>query len=244
MVLHSFRLSCVCIMILAHTWDAFGFLCKIGCDNSSLRPFPVAGLPPNLLPRPRESFLSHPFLCPGRDLTEVKLTPVAAAVRPLQRPHRSKLRPKSSQGTPLVALRPCPAGPGRRNLAGPPPDGARGLQCKVSILPEGLSKNRRYSCKNLKLLRALSQKWISNSTCDLLNLVNSVENSRKIVKTQTQFCWIHCEKYYNFCYSCLSCFPDNLCMKNRNVKNLDLRYLQIYKSYIANFRRCCVLCYV
>jgi hypothetical protein len=32
MVLHSFCLSSVCKMILAHTWDAFGFPCKIGCD--------------------------------------------------------------------------------------------------------------------------------------------------------------------------------------------------------------------
>jgi hypothetical protein len=30
-------------------------------------------------------------------------------------------------------------------------------------------------------------------------------------------------------------FPDNGCMKNRNVKNLYLLYLKIYKSYVANF---------
>jgi hypothetical protein len=60
---------------------------------------------------------------------------------------------------------------------------------------------------------------------------------------QTQFFWIPSEKYYNFCYSCLSCFLIVFCMKNRNVKNLDLRYLQIFKSYVANFWICCVLGY-
>jgi hypothetical protein len=37
-------------------------------------------------------------------------------------------------------------------------------------------------------------------------------------------------------------FLDKFCMKNRNVKNLDLLYLKIYKSYVANFWICCVLC--
>jgi hypothetical protein len=27
------------------------------------------------------------------------------------------------------------------------------------------------------------------------------------------------------------------------MKNLDLLYLKIYKSYVANFWLCCVLCY-
>jgi hypothetical protein len=53
-----------------------------------------------------------------------RLTPVAAGVRPHRHTHRSKLRPKSSQGTPLVALRPRPAGPGRR-LTGIWPDRRR-----------------------------------------------------------------------------------------------------------------------
>jgi hypothetical protein len=39
----------------------------------------------------------------------------------------------------------------------------------------------------------------------LLNLVNSVENCRKIRKMQNQFCWTPGEKYYNFCYSIGPC---------------------------------------
>jgi hypothetical protein len=32
-------------------------------------------------------------------------------------------------------------------------------------------------------------------------------------------------------------------MKNRKLENLDLLYLKIYKTSIANFWICCVLCY-
>jgi hypothetical protein len=30
---------------------------------------------------------------------------------------------------------------------------------------------------------------------------------------QSEFCWISGEKYYNFCYSCLSCFLKVLAWK-------------------------------
>jgi hypothetical protein len=53
-----------------------------------------------------------------------RLALVAAAVQPRRRPYHSKLRPKSSQGNPLVVLRPRPAGPGRR-FAGIWPDHRR-----------------------------------------------------------------------------------------------------------------------
>jgi hypothetical protein len=36
---------------------------------------------------------------------------------------------------------------------------------------------------------------------------------------------------------------DSLCMKNRNVKNLDLQYLKIHASSVSDFWICCVLCY-
>jgi hypothetical protein len=35
--------------------------------------------------------------------------------------------------------------------------------------------------------------------------------------------------------------PDSFYMKNKNVKNLDLQYLKLYKSFVANFWICCVL---
>jgi hypothetical protein len=60
--------------------------------------------------------------------------------------------------------------------------------------------------KDLKLPGVLSQKGNFNSICDLLNLVNAMENRRNIIKMQTQFFWIPGERYDNFCYSCLSCF--------------------------------------
>jgi hypothetical protein len=107
---------------------------------------------------------------------------------------------------------PPPPAPGRsptrvrRNLAGPPSAGARGLHCKVPSLSEGLSANQGHFCKDLKLLRGPVQKCNFNSICDLLNLVNPVENHGNIRKKQTQFCWFPREKYYNFCYTHLGCF--------------------------------------
>jgi hypothetical protein len=43
-----------------------------------------------------------------------QLATTVASARPCRRHHRPNLRSKSSLGTPLVALRPRPAGPGRR----------------------------------------------------------------------------------------------------------------------------------
>jgi hypothetical protein len=49
--------------------------------------------------------------------------------------------------------------------------------------------------------RASIQKVNSNSKTLWLILVNCVENREEIKKMQDQFCWIHCELFYNFCYS-------------------------------------------
>jgi hypothetical protein len=38
-------------------------------------------------------------------------------------------------------------------------------------------------------------------------------------------------------------FSDNFFMKNKNVKHLDLLYFKIYKSSVAMFWICYVLCY-
>jgi hypothetical protein len=36
-------------------------------------------------------------------------------------------------------------------------------------------------------------------------------------------------------------FPDNFCMTNRNVKNLDLLYLKIYKCSVAFLDILCIV---
>jgi hypothetical protein len=48
---------------------------------------------------------------------------------------------------------------------------------------------------------ASTQNCIFNSIPNLLKLVKCVENRRKFRKIQTQFSWILCEEYYNFCYT-------------------------------------------
>jgi hypothetical protein len=58
---------------------------------------------------------------------------------------------------------------------------------------------------------------------------------------QTQFCWTSSEKPTTF-VKLVYAFPDNFSMKNRKLKNLDVLYLKNYKSYVANFWVCRVLC--
>jgi hypothetical protein len=73
-----------------------------------------------------------------------------------------------------------------------------------------------------------------------LILVNYVENHRKSEKCETNFVGF-VVKYP----TTLLLWPElssvSFCMKNTNVKNLDLQFLKIYKSSAANFWICCVL---
>jgi hypothetical protein len=82
-----------------------------------------------------------------------------------------------------------------------PPPLVQGPNCEVWNLSRVLSVNRGHICEFLKSSRPPVQNIISNSTCLLLILVNSVENRRKNRKMQTQFGWFRCEKSYNFCYT-------------------------------------------
>jgi hypothetical protein len=54
-----------------------------------------------------------------------------------------------------------------------------------------------------KVLGTLVKISVLNSKAVWMKLIKCIENHRKIGKMQTQFCWIHSEKPYNFCKACL-----------------------------------------
>jgi hypothetical protein len=113
--------------------------------------------------------------------------PPAIVVRPL----RQLLRPNSGHpqalGEHVVVPHRFPDQE-RGRLAGirpaPPPPMAEGHIASPHVFPV-----------------ASAQSYIFNSILHLLKLVKCVEIRRKFRKMQTQFCWIRCAKYYNFCYT-------------------------------------------
>jgi hypothetical protein len=171
---------------------------------------PVTKLLKTYAPSPRGTPRAAQSLVPTPPLPAHRGTAASAshhrhatpqAPPPLQTP--AGIKPRDSSGLPPPApgrSRP----PVRRNLAGPPPAGAWGPNCKGATLSEGLSANQRLFGKTPILSRPLLQKVNSNSIVIWLILVNCVEHHRKIIKMQNQFFWINGESYYNFCYSCLS----------------------------------------
>jgi hypothetical protein len=50
---------------------------------------------------------------------------------------------------------------------------------------------------------------------------------------QTQFCGIPEEKTLQLLLNFPRLFPDNFCMKNKNVKNVDLLYFKSYKFSVV-----------
>jgi hypothetical protein len=66
-------------------------------------------------------------------------------------------------------------------------------------LSNGLSANQGHICEESKVSRGLGVNRILNSEAVLLKLVKSIENYRKIIKMQNEFCWIPGEEPYNFC---------------------------------------------
>jgi hypothetical protein len=102
-------------------------------------------------------------------------------------PTLAQIDPRWASPPPHILSRPSPS-PEPPDFSLPtPPAMARGHIATGKIFPG-----------------ASAQKYISNSVAVFLILVNCVENHREMRKIQGQFCWIHDELYYNFCYPGLS----------------------------------------
>jgi hypothetical protein len=151
----------------------------------------------------RSAHLSHPAATspeqslprPARD----------GAAEPRRRaPLRSNFDPKPAQGKPRTIFHPAGSSPEflSKAPATMPKDPIAIGDFFLRVNPQ----SRGIFVSSLIFLGAFVKSCNFNSICDLLNLVNFVENRRQIRKMQTQFCWMSGEKYYNFCYYCLSCF--------------------------------------
>jgi hypothetical protein len=77
--------------------------------------------------------------------------------------------------------------------------------------------------------------------CIWLILVDSVENRRDNKKNENLILLDSWCKIPQLLLFLPEPVPDSFYMKNKNVKNLDLQYLKLYKSFVANFWICCVL---
>jgi hypothetical protein len=110
---------------------------------------------------------------------------------------------------PLDNPTPVPSRPRRRSSPEfrrprrPPP---KDHIARPQFFPRADPQTEGISVRNKKSPGSFSQNDISNRKVLLLNLGKFVGNRRKIKKMQTSFCWIPGGKYYNFYYSCLSCF--------------------------------------
>jgi hypothetical protein len=133
------------------------------------------------------TYLSPP---PSRHLAGTAVAAADAAGR--QCPHLAGTPPtQPSLGIdPLGPKGRSPPAPGwsrpavRRNLAGPPPAGAKGPNCESPILSRGPSAQQGYICNPLKILGACL-KVCSEIVFDLLQkLVKCVEIRRKFRKMQ------------------------------------------------------------
>jgi hypothetical protein len=130
--------------------------------------------------RPPKNYPHCPLPFPGRRLAGARAPAATAAWRrgpSRQQPLSPNQAPKSNHGRPwaplLLSLGRTPVSP-RRNFGR--------TQLRVPSYFQGLICDLRVCLWIRNLSRGLSRVWFSNSTCELLNLVKSVENRRKIRK--------------------------------------------------------------